>query len=100
MALPRSLQFWRWCVMASLPSLVAACTSQIAELPDLSPGCPPGTAQIACGGVCVDPMASAANCGACGHACGSDEDCAGGACKARCPGLTSCGGVCKDLKSD
>jgi hypothetical protein len=35
--------------------------------------------QIACGGACVDPGTDAANCGACGRACGAGEACCHGA---------------------
>ncbi|MDP3274308.1 MAG: hypothetical protein Q8Q09_03880 [Deltaproteobacteria bacterium] len=46
--------------------------------------------EIACSGVCVDSNTNAANCGACGAACGAGQSCSMGVCA--CPmGQTACG---------
>jgi hypothetical protein len=48
--------------------------------------CPVG--QSACNNACVDLLADAANCGACGHACAAGGSCVAGACVApACPGV-------------
>ena len=44
-----------------------------------SGNCGCATGQMMCGSTCVDPNSSA-NCGSCGHACGSTQHCATGAC--------------------
>ncbi len=62
-----------------------------------APACPLGAVQCASG--CADLQQSAANCGACDHACPPDRSCKAGVCT--CPeGLTSCGELCVDLQSD
>jgi alpha-D-xyloside xylohydrolase len=51
-----------------------------------------------CGGLCVDLMADAANCGQCDMVCASDQVCSVGACTGACPdGLSQCGQGCVDL---
>ncbi len=47
----------------------------------------------------TDLNADAANCGACGRACGAGVRCVAGACGCP-PGKTDCNGECVDLKSD
>jgi hypothetical protein len=59
--------------------------------------CPRG--QVACQGACVPLLSDAANCGACGHACGARSVCSAGACLCA-PGSTACGAACVDLTSD
>ena len=59
--------------------------------------CPRG--EVDCGGRCVPLASDAANCGACGHACGPRAYCGAGACACEA-GATGCGGVCTDLASD
>lgn len=89
-----------------------------------APGCPPHKTE--CGGVCTNLHSDAANCGACGNACTSNQVCRQGACVPRsfgstgrnvtydaasvsrsfhtdsngCHGKTSCGGVCANLQTD
>lgn len=58
--------------------------------------CPAGETE--CDGRCVSLADDAANCGACGFACGDGVVCNAGACA--CPsGTTSCDGACADLAS-
>lgn len=61
--------------------------------------------QILCSGSCTDVNVDHAHCGACDHACGSTETCAGGTCVPSCgDGRVTCssGGAssCVDLKKD
>jgi hypothetical protein len=42
--------------------------------------CPAG--DVACGGVCVNTATDSRNCGVCGHACGTSEECLSGICHA------------------
>lgn len=59
-----------------------------------------------CNGACVDTSSDAANCGLCGHACATGEECVGSVCQlgqsASCTvqGLTDCNGTCVDLTTD
>ena len=52
---------------------------------------------VLCGASCTNLSGDVANCGACGHACASDQFCAAGAC-VTCASV--CGGACVDLGSD
>jgi hypothetical protein len=52
----------------------------LAYLPPL--GCPPGQTSCGWGTGCVQLSASAAHCGACGHACAASERCRLGTCQA------------------
>ena len=67
--------------------------------------------EVACGGACVDPLASAAHCGATpgcgtrggetGTACENALVCAAGTCAANCPqGLVACDGACIEPSSN
>jgi hypothetical protein len=57
------------------------------------------TSQQCCNGGCSNLNADPANCGQCGHQCGSGEVCSAGSC--RCAGnATQCGDSCVDTKSD
>ena len=61
--------------------------------------CKNGTTK--CGKKCRDLTSDSANCGACGHACGSGEGCVGGACAGGCgAGQTRCGGSCVNTQTD
>ena len=72
--------------------------------------CPGG--QINCGGICVDPTTSAANCGATGACgaggngspgavCGAGKVCTAGVCQASCQApLIACSGSCVDPRFD
>lgn len=60
-------------------------------------GCAPS--QLACGGVCVNPLDDNLNCGACAMACAAGSLCQAGQCLCA-PGLTNCGGQCVDLTVD
>jgi hypothetical protein len=75
--------------LALLPLVLLACKKELA--------CPAG--QSACGDACVALASDAANCGACGNACGTLEVCSAGACGCT-QGTTACGGACTDLRSD
>jgi hypothetical protein len=63
--------------------------------------CPSGsgpTVQACAGEGCVDVSKSAANCGACGNACGAGQTCTNGVC---CGGTSKlCGGSCIDVTTD
>ncbi len=59
----------------------------------------PATIPLACGAACVDPSSDPANCGACGHVCGTGQSCVAGAC-ACLAGLANCGASCASLASD
>jgi hypothetical protein len=52
---------------------------------------------VLCGTSCTNLSGDVANCGSCGHACASDEFCAGGSCT---PCSPVCGGACVDLTAD
>jgi hypothetical protein len=61
----------------------------------------------ACGGVCVNRMTDAANCGSCGRACATMETCLGGVCnpvcgagQTLCPGAAGAPGACRTLATD
>jgi endo-1,4-beta-D-glucanase Y len=60
-------------------------------------GCPSGSEK--CGGVCVDTSKDSANCGACGTACQTGQQCTAGNC-ACLSGLTACGSSCVQTSSD
>lgn len=54
-----------------------------------------------CGGHCRDFNTDAANCGACGAACGAGQVCNIGTCGDNCSaGLTNCDGSCVSLQTD
>lgn len=72
-----------------LPVLLAACDENLV--------CPAGEAE--CDGRCVSVLSDAANCGACGVACGAQEACVAGTCACG-PGTAACGDACADLASD
>jgi hypothetical protein len=52
---------------------------------------------VLCGASCTNLSGDIANCGSCGHACGSGEFCASGSCV---PCSPVCGGTCVDLTAD
>lgn len=56
--------------------------------------CP--SAQLACGGACIDPATDNSNCGLCGNICPINQVCQDKACT--CPaGFALCNGFCTDL---
>lgn len=59
--------------------------------------CKPGT--LPCGTGCIDPESDRRNCGACGTACGAQQDCNAGVCACRA-GTTLCDGACVDTNYD
>ncbi len=59
--------------------------------------CPVGTAP--CAGTCVNPSTDAANCGACGNACGATQSCVNGTCSCP-PPLLACGQACSNTATD
>ena len=59
--------------------------------------CPVG--EVDCGGRCVSLLSDAANCGACGTACGALEACSAGTCDCAA-GVAVCDGACTDLARD
>ena len=62
-------------------------------------GC--GLGQTRCAGKCVDLLADTRHCGACGHACGSEQFCIAGECEDLCEApLRLCGAQCVDFQSD
>ena len=65
------------------PTSTAACTltcsgGQVLDPLTCTCACPAG--QTDCSGTCADLQTDAANCGACGTACGAGQPCAGGVC--------------------
>lgn len=70
--------------------------------PDVQPSCPPPRAQ--CGAACVDTLTDTSNCGGCGRACASGQQCNSGTCMTGTPTCTSprvmCGSSCVDLSTD
>lgn len=81
---------------SSLTWMCLAAVVLFAACPPTGVVCKPGT--VPCGTGCVDPQADRRNCGACGTACGDQQDCSAGACTCR-PGTTSCAGACVDLET-
>jgi hypothetical protein len=86
-----------------------ACTSgELCAAGHCATSCPPG--QVACGGLCVDPLTDRAHCGAtadcsganAGVGCDAGYICNGsGQCALSCqPGLVACGGRCVDPSAD
>lgn len=64
--------------------------------------CKPGT--LPCGTGCIDPLADRRNCGVCGNACLTNQDCGddgsgAGVCRCRA-GSTACGNTCSVVSSD
>ncbi|MFO0648321.1 MAG: hypothetical protein U0326_18925 [Polyangiales bacterium] len=70
--------------------------------PDVQPSCPPPRAQ--CGTACVDTLTDTSNCGGCGRACASGQQCNSGTCMTGTTSCTSprvmCGSSCVDLSTD
>jgi hypothetical protein len=63
-------------------------------------GCPAHT-PTRCGTKCINTKTDAHNCGACGHACGTNQICSAGTCVTRCSaGETNCSGACVTLATD
>lgn len=60
--------------------------------------CSPGLTQ--CGRSCVNTRLNVLNCGTCGHACPSGEQCADGVCAPCTAGQTLCGASCTDTATD
>jgi Stigma-specific protein, Stig1/HYDIN/CFA65/VesB-like, Ig-like domain len=83
----------------TVPAMSVPITPTASGLPPVTT-CPVNFVQ--CNGVCVSLQLNEANCGMCGHACGTGETCVGGVCQgAACPpGQTRCGTVCVNTSSD
>lgn len=60
---------------------------------------PCGNGRARCDGVCVDLGSSPSHCGACGQACGDNEDCLNAACVCA-PPRQLCGDACVDPERD
>ena len=59
------------------------------------------TPQTTCGSSCANLQTDPANCGSCGHACGTTEFCSSGVCVTSCAsGLTVCSGACRNTAID
>src|SRR5450755_3562316 len=78
-----------------LVSLPWACSST--SSPPNSNTCQVGL--TSCASRCVATSTDALNCGACGHACSTGQQCSNGACQCL-SGLASCGAACVNLASD
>ncbi|WP_437736311.1 MXAN_6577-like cysteine-rich protein [Sorangium sp. So ce1335] len=78
---------FRYALSPSLPwlpaALLAATSACSSEVSSQEPLC--NAPYSDCGGVCVALRADRDNCGACGNACASDEECTAGSCEAREP---------------
>jgi hypothetical protein len=101
----RSSSFWR--VGVVILSLVAvACATGTTDDPSgtgngqqTTGTCTNGS--IKCGDSCAVLGTDPLNCGACGHACGTDKVCVEGACASHCPiGQLTCDGKCVDTHTD
>jgi hypothetical protein len=57
------------------------------------------TGEVNCDDKCVDVTSDRANCGACDKACGTGQNCVGGACQCAAPRV-SCGAECIDTQTD
>lgn len=95
-------------------ALLGLAPMPVAEAKKKKKKCPAG--QIRCGGLCLDPLTDALNCGQCGVMCtGATPSCCGGvcvdttadplncrSCGTRCPTTTAtcCDSTCRDLRSD
>lgn len=82
--------------LAALDAQVAALQAALADFVLCPVGeapvcCPEGT--TFCGGACVDLDQDAANCGACGTACGGGQECVAGVCGLACQTAADCGPV-------
>lgn len=90
------------CKRINCLSACVACQGDVSRLcgnPGAQFCCPSGT--TCCGGACVNLHNDAANCGACGHACGANQLCAGGICFSPCTApQTLCAGGCTNLLTD
>ncbi|HSD18940.1 MAG TPA: MXAN_6577-like cysteine-rich protein [Anaeromyxobacter sp.] len=75
--------------LALVMALLSGCNKELV--------CPVG--EVDCGGRCVSLLSDAANCGACGTACGALEACSAGTCDCA-PGVAVCDGACTDLARD
>ena len=60
--------------------------------------CKPGT--LPCGTGCIDPSSDRRNCGACGNACGPQQDCLESACSCRTGTQRCSDGVCAAIAFD
>ncbi|MEN9796374.1 MAG: hypothetical protein RL653_70 [Pseudomonadota bacterium] len=81
---------WTWAVGAALAAVLSGCPQQGVV-------CQVGTDK--CNGGCADFSADVRNCGACGNACGSGQECRSGVC-ACAAGTTSCDGACVVTATD
>ncbi|MBM4379157.1 MAG: hypothetical protein FJ086_07610 [Deltaproteobacteria bacterium] len=81
---------WGWAVGAVLAAVLAGCPQQGVV-------CQAGTAR--CGSGCADFSADVRNCGACGNACATGQECSAGACVCA-PGTAACDGACVVTTTD
>jgi hypothetical protein len=78
-------------------SWLVAVVAVLSACPPTGVVCKPGT--VPCGTGCVDPTSDRRNCGACGTACFTGQDCNAGTCACRV-GTTTCGSDCAVLDYD
>src|SRR5205823_3702944 len=77
------------CCAAPARACNAEADTCVSGLCQTGSACPQG--QSDCGTGCVDVLASAANCNACGHACPAGNSCCGGRCDDTATSVLNCG---------
>jgi hypothetical protein len=73
-------RLFSWVVALGAAACGSVATTSDARQPDADNGLTCSGSQLACNGACVDPMTTAAHCGACDLACTSSETCQAGHC--------------------
>lgn len=83
--------------MKQLTLISLAAAALLTACPPTGVVCKPGT--LPCGTGCIDPSSDRRNCGACGNACGTQQDCLANKCECR-PGTVLCEGTCTNTDFD